>query len=330
MVLVYKYIDINGSKAWLENKSIVYAEPSFFGDPFDSRPRSSKRNVAVAAGIVKNAALLSFLVSVGEQIIRNSKKDTFQIKMIKKEIGWYKSLVDKANKTGFYRPNVSWRVFDHICRVLLKKGTEQFEAFLKIESSFDQLSKDLDAKICQSLNEGRDLNIVSSFTDDYRNPTMWQNYANGHNGICVAYDSRAFQQLKKVSYKNRSFLSVKKLAPYLIPYVFFGKAYSENKKLESLFLQSFYSKGAGLSREREYRSVVSKDTKSAIPMKGMKGHYLIKPMSGPVSVYIGCRTSQEDIVFIGSTLYRRGIPCYLENMDRYENKSEWSLWKPTD
>lgn len=124
---------------------------------------------------------------------------------------------------------------------------------------------------------------------------MWAYYASGHKGYCVEYEMSA---VRKGS--MRDIFPINYSSTYVTQQLIDEKGYSQSEVWQFMFDYAF-TKSSEWEHEKEWRIGHSDPN-------DRKGYFV--PFVPPKNIYFGCKSSEEDILTIKTTLKDRPIGFY--------------------
>ena len=268
-MLVYKYLDINGVKETINNKSVLLKSPSKYKDFFDSTFFIDEGESKKAFDLYINYLLFEGLRS-GE-----IKANTYLTKRLKKNTMIIEPLI---RKSCTYNKQLDLAIAYILTLKLLKKKDAE------VRRTFKETMQ-------STLNKIKESTLVSCFGSRPDSSYLWSEYAEGHQGVCMEYEVEG-DEYRKVDYKKE--LPVFQLTRALE--IYFGhqicnKEIDTNDKSFWFALDPIFTKLDKYKNEEEIRCVFSNNKRHKDIYES--GEHILLKMSLPKRIFIGCKTSAE-------------------------------------
>ncbi len=268
-MLVYKYLDINGVKNTVENKSVVLKCPTEYKDYFDSMFFIDEKENKKAFDLFINYLLFEDLR------LGKLKASTNYTKILKKN-----AMIAETNirKTRVFKKQPDLIMAYILALKLLNKKDKD------IRNEFNKTMQD-------TLNKIRETALISCFGSSFDNYYLWSEYAEGHKGICMEYEVDG-NEYRKVEYaKEKPSFQLTKVLEIYFGHKVCNKEIDTNDKSFWFALDPIFTKLDIYENEKEIRCVFSKNKKGK-NIYEQNGLTLLK-MPSPKRIFIGVNTSRE-------------------------------------
>ncbi len=290
---VYKYLDIEGAKKLLSDKTILFSRPSDFNDPFDSYIDNTVNFDFDEGSFKRLICIIRKSSELGKNFNGVFKKD---------EKNYYNnlSLDDKKEYMNKWADNI-------------KRGG--LEEYRKVLLNFNEKMSEGTREILKSTG-------VFCASRVFNSLLMWSHYSDNHKGVVIEFYPKTKDSVfKKVRYVNYSLMR-----PHLYSSIdeYFEKSvYSEKEKTSAEYIDSIlYTKFSDWSYEEEIR-IARTDVFIGDNIKNAEkaGHNFHE--EDLISIYIGAKISEEDqkkIINLAKKNIDSYINIYKMNLDTKEFK----------
>lgn len=305
-MIVYKYLDEEGTKNVLDGKSVLLNTPSNFNDSYDSKIYISKKERQKAFRLFINYQF--FKIFYNESVINDKQLilGKLNTKLLKSNLILSANSI-KAKKRYKYDYNIAF----------YSKLTEAF-----MQKRLEDCIKEFNCIIDKTLNEIRNAILISCFSLKNNSILMWSHYAASHAGACIEFEIND-NNFKKVKYSKKPVcLKLSKLFEFMFGHEFTATELKYTNDIFKFAIKPFLTKYKDWKYEKEARcgySINSADPniynnigKNGKPIKLLRMPGTIK------AVYLGCKASDS---FADEVKEKsRGCPVYKmkSSDDRYK------------
>ena len=268
-MLVYKYLDIKGTKKTIDNKSVLLKCPTEYKDLLDSKFWMDEKEKKNAYDLYVNYLLFEELRT------GRIKASTSLTKVLRRNA---MSAVAEVKKNQIFKKQFDLAAIYALSLKFLKKKD------IELRNQFYATIENVLIKI-------RDSTLTSCFGSSFDSFYLWSEYAEGHKGVCMEYDVN-YDEYRKVVYKKE--LPVFQLTKVLE--IYFGhqicnKEIDTSNKAFWFALDPIFTKSIKYANEEEIRCVFS-NNKRHKDIREEDDCILLK-MPAPNRIFIGSQTSDD-------------------------------------
>ena len=274
-MILYKYLNIEGSKATAENKCVRLRKPSEYNDAFDSVFYLSKRERKKAFRLFTNYFTFkeTYKLAISKDFKPN--KNVLYWNVLKSDI---LAQARDIKETKMYKPHLyitTYRMWGN--RVLRKNDSE-------IKKQFDEM-------LSKVTNQIRESALISCFSTKNDSILMWAHYAQNNQGACFEFDVSSDEYIKVDYSKKKKVFKLTKLLKHYFGHDFCGEEIDTTDKKYLFALQPVLTKSLDWAYEHEYRCAFS--TSSSDKRIKPHGEMILLQMDKLKKVYIGCKAKPE-------------------------------------
>ena len=295
LMIIYKYLDIKGTKKTLENGAVLLKTPNKFNDPLDCYYHVDEEERQKAIDLIVNylffQSLFKGVVVEGKQLLLGK----INTSILKQNL----ILLDrKIKQKKLYKFDRQIELYYWISKKISNLSIENIRQ--KINNSFDKVFKRI-----------KELSLISCFSLNNESILMWSHYAKSHKGACIEYeiDDSEFQ---KVNYsKHMLNFQLTKALEITLGHEYSKEEVDVNNKNFFFMVEPLLMKSEDWIYESEVRCIFSKNKQNQrirriVDKKGNKTFLLNMPK--PKAVYVGCKASNYLVNSIKKI--SNGIPIY--------------------
>lgn len=297
---IYKYTSLESAVAILKSDGVALSNPKDFNDPNDcSFAQDSKDKVKIEKLITNyfTFKVISEFASSNKLKLDKSSKEI--LTGLQKEIDAMKWPLEKH---PYFDENPN---FNMIAEMIGSKYKD-FDALVT------KAKKEFQEKIDVAVANAKETALISCFSKRNNSILMWSHYANSHKGVCIEYERPDSIDFKDVIYQqDRPYIKMYKVVSHVLALDILGKKEIDGEITSYLkeTLDPFFVKSTDWSYEEEVRCLYSK-TKLPDNVKYDGRRYVLN-IGYPTAIYIGCKTSGDELDHLYRLAKNRGIPVYF-------------------
>lgn len=284
---IYKYASFEKAKLILGQERVLLSPPTSFKDIYDSLLFITSSEKEKTIKLIDNY----FAFKIISDFIKGCKYKLpfFQQRLIN-FVKWEMKIFDKATRLDKnYEPMLFMNFFSKVFRENIPDLKISYNEAVRV------FNKEKFPEICSMRSKAR----ISCFSKTYDNLHMWNEYCNGHNGICFEFEEdRPF--FKEVEYSKKPFnLEIYKATSRILGFNYLNEMPTyRDKKLRDILLKPFFVKTDDYRCEDEIRCLLSDNEPNVEGYVAEKdGTYLKLKIT---RIFVGCRVpnSQELLDFL--------------------------------
>lgn len=296
-MIIYKYLDEEGTIKTIERNSVLLKTPLEFNDPFDSIFYVSDDEMVKAFKLFMN---YQFFKQTYDGLFDDKNKPTTLGRITKKNMEYDVARIKKSKTYRFLSYlNVSYS----LGKIAFKKNDKGIEHEFKNKMNpiFDTL---------------RDLSLVGCFSKVFDSILMWSHYSNKHKGACIEFEiNDNDKDFKKVNYsKELKEFNFYKALEIIFGHQFLGEEPDTNKPEYQFLIEPMLVKSEEWVYEEEVRCIYSKnqlDSKIYEIEEDGKKKMLLK-MPKIKRIFLGCKADKDFIKDVREAA--KDIPIFQMSM----------------
>ena len=306
---IYKYTSLESAVAILKSGGVALSNPKDFNDPNDcSFVQDNKDKVRIEKLITDYFIYKVVFELVSLNKLKLNKSSKAILTGLQKEINAMKWLLEKHP----YFDRIPG--FNLIAKMIGSKSKDLDAFVVKAKKEFQE-------KIDGAVNDAKETALISCFSKRNNSILMWSHYANSHKGVCLEYERPDSIDFKDVIYQQeRPYIKMYKAVSHAIALDILGKKETEDEITTHLkeTLDPFFVKSTDWSYEEEVRCLYSK-TKLNDKIEYDGKRYILN-IGYPTAIYIGCKTTGDELDHLYRLAENRGVPVYFmkESEDTFD------------
>ena len=297
---IYKYTSLESAVSILKSGGVALNNPKDFNDPNDCSFVQDKKDKEKIEKLITDYFIykvVSELVSLNK--LKLNKSSRAILAELQKEMDSMKRLLEK----NLYFDRIPG--FNLIAKMIGSKSKHLDVLVAKAKKEFQE-------KIDEAVNNAKETALISCFSKRNNSILMWSHYANSHKGVCIEYERPDLIDFRNVTYQQeRPYIKMYKAVSHAVALDILGKKETDDEIAMHLkeTLDPFFVKSPDWSYEEEVRCLYSKTKlNDSIEYDGKR--YILN-IGYPTAIYIGCKTSGDELDHLYRLAENRGIPIYF-------------------
>ena len=291
-MILYKYLNVEGSKATIGNNCVRLRKPSEYNDAFDTEFFLSKREKRKAFNLFVNynsfKELYELATSEGFHAIRYA----YYWNILKKNVLSIAKITKRDKK---YSSHLDITLFYCLGKMAIRQNDEE------LKKQFDSVL----SNVCKQIKNNV---LLSCFSTQYDSVLMWAHYAENNKGACFEFDVNP-KEYSKVKYSRRMrVFQLTKLLKYYFGHEFAGEKINLDDKKYDFALKPYLTKSIDWSYENEYRCSFS--DKSTDERIDYQPKITLLGTTGIRKIILGCKASKDFEDFMKKKAAEKKIPVF--------------------